>query len=161
MFKVNDYIVYPGCGIGKIVGIEEKDIAGEKVLTYICKLIDKNTEFIIPHPSLNRTKIRPIISKDTVPKVYKILKETPKKTNFNGSWNKRYKEYTERLKSGDIFELATLLRELQEVHKQKPLSFGERKLFKQAKHLLVFEISLATERPKEEIEKEVENLLNS
>ncbi len=160
MFKENDLVVYPGCGIGKIIRIEEKEIAGTKVLSYVCKLLDRNTEFIIPQHSVNKVKLRPIISKSSVPQVFKILQE-PKKVCFNGSWNKRYKEYTERLRSGDIFELASLLRELYEISKKKPLSFGERKLFEQAKNLLIAEISLATGRSEKELDKEIDEILKT
>jgi CarD family transcriptional regulator len=159
MFKIGDVVVYPGCGIGRILSIEEKVIEGKTFKTYIFKLLDSETEFFIPLDSIHRIGLRPIISREEVERVYQILAQDEVHLP-NGNWNKRYKEYTEKLKSGDIFVLATLLRELSEIAKTKPLSFGEKKIFERAKELLVKELSFCEDCTSEEIEIKVKELLN-
>ncbi len=157
-FKEGDLLFYPGYGIVQIHRVEEKEIAGTKVLTYFAKLWQKNTEFIIPSTSINKIGLRPLIEAQRVPEIYALLK-TPIKVLSNGVWNRRYKEYTDRFKKGDIFDLARLLRELVEISKTKPLSFGEKKLFDQAKDLLVKEIALAQNRKEDEVEAEIMSCL--
>lgn len=159
MFKIGDVVVYPGCGLGRILAIEEKIVEGRTFKTYIFKLLDSETEFFIPLDSTHRVGLRPIISPEKVEQVYQILAQN--EINLpEGNWNKRYKEYTEKLKSGDIFVLATLLRELSEIAKNKPLSFGEKKIFEKAKELLVRELSFCENCTPEEIETKIMDLLN-
>ncbi|MCS7198871.1 MAG: CarD family transcriptional regulator [Caldimicrobium sp.] len=154
MFKIGDVVVYPGCGLGKILDIKEKVIEGKPIKTYIFKLLDSETHFFIPLDSVQKVGLRPIISSNEAQKVYLILSEK-EITLPNGNWNKRYREYTERLKSGDVCILARLLRELYEVSKRKPLSYGEKKIFERAKELLVKELAFCERCSEEEIEKKL------
>lgn len=154
MFKIGDVVFYPGCGLGKILGIQEQVIEGKAIKTYIFKLLDRETHFFIPLDSVQKIGLRPIISSEEAQKVYLILSEK-EITLPNGNWNKRYREYTERLKSGDVCILARLLRELYEVSKRKPLSYGEKKIFEKAKELIVKELAFCERCSEEEIEKKL------
>lgn len=160
MFKIGDVVVYPGYGIGKIHSIDQKTIEGKNFQAYVFKPLDKDTEIFIPIDSVQKIGLRPIISKDRINDIYVILtKEEVKITN--GNWNKRYKEYTDKLKSGDIYVLANLVKELYELSKKKNLSFGEKKIFERAKELLVLELSYCENCSPMEIENKLMELLNS
>jgi len=113
---------------------------------------------LIPKDNIDRIGLRNIISKDEVEKVYDILRE--KKVSFNHqTWNRRYREYMEKIKSGSIFELAQVLRDLHIISYDKQLSFGERRMLDTAKNLLVKELSLAEGREEAEIEKKINDIL--
>ncbi|MCS7150403.1 MAG: CarD family transcriptional regulator [Caldimicrobium sp.] len=158
MFKIGDIVVYPGCGLGKILAIDEKVIEGSSIKTYIFKLLDSETQFYIPVDSVQKVGLRPIIEPKEAKKVYSILSEK-EVTLPNGNWNKRYREYNERLKSGDICLLARLIRELHEIAKRKPLSYGERKIYERAKELLIKELAFCEGCSEEEIEVKLSLLL--
>lgn len=160
MFNIGDVVVYPGCGLGKITSIEEKEIAGKSFKVFIFKPFHSETEIFIPLDSIPKIGVRPVISLEEAPKVYACLSKK-EVTITNENWNKRYKEYTEKLKTGNIFILAELLRELFEVSKKKPLSFGEKKIFEKAKEHIVLELSICENCSPEEIEKKVMAILNS
>ncbi len=158
MFKIGDIAVYPNQGIGKIVGIEEKVIEGKVIQSYILKLLDSEVSLYIPLEAAKKVGLRPILSKEEAERIYQILSEEEIKLS-NENWNKRYKEYMEKLKKGDIFVLAQLLRELAEVSKKKLLSFGERKIFERAKEFLVKELALCEGCSEQEMETKIKNLL--
>ncbi|MFN4131688.1 MAG: CarD family transcriptional regulator [Caldimicrobium sp.] len=160
MFRVGDVVVYPGYGLGKILSIDEKNIEGKKFTAYVFKPLERDTEVYIPLDSVSKIGLRPIISKEKVKDIYSILTDKEVKIT-NGNWNKRYKEYTEKLKSGDIYVLANLVKELYELSKRKNLSFGERKIFEKAKELLVLELSFCENCTPTEVEGKLMELLNS
>jgi len=160
MFSEGEVVVYPGYGIGQIIGIEERVIENKTLKVYIFKPLQSETKIYIPLNSVSKIGIRPVISKEELPKVYACL--TKKEVTIsNEPWNKRYREYTEKLKSGNIFVLAELLRELTEVSKRKPLSFGEKKIYEKAKEHLVLELSICENCSPKEIELKIKEILNS
>ncbi|MFN3505083.1 MAG: CarD family transcriptional regulator [Caldimicrobium sp.] len=160
MFKIGEVVVYPGYGLGKIISIDEKFIEGKPIQAYVVKLLDMDTEIYVPINSAKKIGLRAIISKENLKELYKILSQGEVKIT-NGTWNKRYKEYTEKLKGGDIFVLASLVKELYELSKRKNLSFGERKVFERAKELLVLELSFCENCSPMEIENKLREILNS
>lgn len=158
MFKIGDVVVYPGCGVGKILAIEEQIIEGRSIKTYIFKPLDNETQFYIPVESAKKIGLRAIIQRSEALKVYDILAK--REVNIpNGNWNKRYREYTERLKSGELTVIASLVRELYEISKRKPLSYGERRIFEKARELLITELSICENCSIEEMERKIKTLL--
>lgn len=161
MFKAGEIVVYPGCGLGRILSIDEAIIDGKVFQAYVFKPIDRDTEIYIPLQSVKKIGIRPLISKEKLPTIYAILTQEEVKIT-EGNWNKRFKEYTEKLKSGNIIVLATLVKELHTLSKRKNLSFGEKKIFEKAKELLVLELAYCEDcTPKEMEQKLMELLKNS
>ena len=128
MFDVGEVAVYPGHGVGKIESIEEKEFSGTKQSFYIIRILDTDMTIMIPIDGAKNAGLRCVISSCDVTKVYEILKD--KNIAYDNSpWNRRYKEYMERIKSGSIFEVATVLKELYNLRHWKELSFGEKKMF--------------------------------
>lgn len=142
-FKVGDNAVYPGHGVGRVTAIETKEILGNKQTFYSIQIIETGMKIMIPKDNVASVGLRPIISKDEANKVLEILKEKEVKID-NQTWNRRYREYMEKIKTGSVFEIAEVLRDLFVLKVDKELSFGERKMLDTARTLLLKELTLAT-----------------
>jgi len=153
VFKVGDNAVYPGHGVGKVLAIEAKEMAGKRLEFYTIQILESGMKIMIPKDNVESVGLRPIISKQEAGEVIKILKETNVKID-NQTWNRRYREYMEKIKTGSVYEIAEVLRDLFLLKVDKELSFGERKMLDTARGLLLKELSLATSR--EELSKEDE-----
>ena len=154
MFKVGDLAVYPAHGVGIIEAIENKEIMGCKQPFYVMKIMGNNMTIMIPKHGARSVGLRELISKDEIPKVYDILRERDVIVDKQ-TWNKRYKEYWEKIKTGSAYEIAKVLRDLLRLKIDKDLSFGERKMMDTAKSLLVKEISIASDSEEVKIEKDL------
>jgi len=154
MFNVGDKIVYPMHGAGTIDGIEEKDILGEKQSYYIIKMPGE-VKVMVPTNKAEEIGVRNIIDKENTMKVFQILEEN--ETEMSNNWNKRYRDNMEKMRSGDIYEVADVVRNLSFKQKQKGLSTGEKKMLNNAKQILVSELVLAEHAPEEDVEKLIEN----
>ena len=142
-FKVGDNAVYPGHGVGKILAIETKEILGNKQTFYSIQIVETGMKIMIPRDNVASVGLRPIISKQEASEVVAILKIKDVKID-NQTWNRRYREYMEKIKTGSVFEIAEVLRDLFLLKVDKELSFGERKMLDTARNLLLKELSLAT-----------------
>jgi CarD family transcriptional regulator len=163
MFKVGAKAVYPAHGVVKVKGIEIKEICGTKRAFYILKVIDSDATVMVPTDNAGTVGLRPVITKSEIPSIYRILRGKRKANNSgNGhqSWNKRYREYAEKLKSGNILEVATVLRDIYLLQGEKELSFGERRIMDAARVLLIKEISIAKSLEEESVAGEIERLLS-
>ncbi len=157
MFKVGDLAVYPAHGVGLIEAIEEKEIGGSTLVFYVMRILENDMKIMIPKNNTQAVGLRAIISPEEVERVYSILEEKDVKFTPQ-TWNRRYREYMERIKTGSIFDLAAVLRDLYILQMDKPLSFGEKKMLETAKALLVKELSIARNKKEEEIEKGIEEI---
>ena len=162
VFKVGDNAVYPSHGVGVVRGVQEKDVGGKKKYFYILQLLENGSTILIPTDKVKDVGLRSIIAQKDVPKIYGILK-TKEVSVDSQTWNRRYREYMEKIKTGSIYEIAEVLRDLYRLKTDKDLSFGERKMLDTAKSLLVKELSLAQQTREEVIEvqiKEIFEVLN-
>ena len=159
MFKVGDKAVYPAHGVGVIESIESREISGDKHTFYILRILDNNMTIMIPTKKADDVGLREIISIDEIPKVYEILKEQNVMPE-NQAWNRRYREYMEKIKTGSVFEIAEVLRNLFLLKLDKDLSFGERRIMETARNLLVKEISAANNSSEENILQEIETIFS-
>lgn len=154
MFKVGELAVYPAHGVGRIEAIESKEVAGDKQSFYIMRILDNDMIIMIPTCNTKSVGLRGIIDRKEVSKIYAILKEKDI-TIETQNWNRRYREYMEKIKTGSVLEIAMVLRDLYLLKEVKELSFGERKLLDTAKSLLVKEISVAKDETESKIETEI------
>ena len=157
MFNVGDKIVYPMHGAGTIDAIEEKDILGEKQNYYIIKMPGE-VKVMVPISKADDVGVRGIIDKEEAGKVLQVLEAD--ETEMPNNWNKRYKENMEKMKSGNIYEVADVVRNLSYKQKEKGLSTGEKKMLNNAKQILVSELVLAEHASEDEVENLVENKIN-
>lgn len=163
MFKVGKKAVYPAHGVVQVKSVESKEICGTTKDFYILQVVDSDVTVMVPTDNAKSVGLRPVITKRQISRIYNILKEKTKESgqqNGNQSWNKRYREYSDKLKSGDIFEVANVLRDINLLQKDKDLSFGEKRIMDSARSLLVKEISIAKNREEDSVTKEIEKLLD-
>jgi CarD family transcriptional regulator len=141
-FEVGDKAVYPVHGVAEVVGLEQRDVGGSKIPVYILKIIDTGMKIMVPTTNAGSVGLRDLITSKQVKEVYSILKsrDVPRDTQ---TWNRRYREYMEKIKTGSVFEIAEVLRDLCVLRFTKELSFGERKMLDTARGLLVKELALA------------------
>ena len=156
MFNIGDKIVYPMHGAGTIDAIEEKNILGEKHNYYIIKMPGE-VKVMVPTDKAEEVGVRNIINKEEAAKVMSVLGEN--ETEMSQNWNKRYRDNMDKMKSGDIYEVADVVRNLSFKQKEK-LSTGEKKMLNNAKQILVSELVLAEHASQEEVEKLVDNKIN-
>jgi CarD family transcriptional regulator len=150
MFKVGDKAVYPAHGVGVIEDIQCKVISGNKRNFYVLRIIDKEMTIMIPTDGAASVGLREVIDKKEVPKVFRILSERNVEVDCQ-TWNRRYREYMEKIKSGSVFEVAVVLRDLFLLKCDKDLSFGERRMLDLAQNLLVKELSVAKNMAEEKM----------
>jgi CarD family transcriptional regulator len=158
MFSVGDKIVYPMHGAGVIDAIEEKDILGEKQAYYILKMPGE-VKVMVPTAKADEVGVRNIIDKESAERVFGILEQD--ETDMDKNWNKRYRDNMEKMKSGDIYEIADIVRNLSFKQKEKGLSTGEKKMLNNAKQILVSELVLAEHSSQDEVERLIENKINT
>lgn len=155
MFAQGDMAVYPAHGVGQIQAIETLSIAGKDQSFYVMRIL--KTDMTIRIPTSRTEGLRRIISADEVERVWQILKERDVELNAQ-TWNRRYREYMDKIKTGSAFEVAEVLRDLFLLRAGKDLSYGERKMMTTAMELLSKEISLARGEKEADVVTQIEQL---
>lgn len=160
MFHIGDKAVYPGHGVGVIESIETKRISGKEQSFYILRFVDNGMKIMIPEDNVKSAGLRTVIKKIDARKVIGILKDRDV-TLDNQTWNRRYREYMEKINTGSIYEIAAVLRDLHLLKAEKDLSFGEKKIMDMAKTLLVRELAIAKDVKETEILREIRTIFGS
>lgn len=147
MFDLNDKVVYPGHGVATITRIFEKTIGQQVTVLYELKFLNKDMMIMVPKDRCQEVGIRCLSSEETIDEVYNIL-TTPSERfkNYDATavnWNKRHKEYQNKLRKGSLKEISEIYKDLKTISKHKELSFGEKTLLAKTESLLVEEISVA------------------
>ncbi|MDY0234839.1 MAG: CarD family transcriptional regulator [Gudongella sp.] len=153
MFKVGDKIVYPMHGAGVIEKIEVKEILGEEREYFTIKMPIGDMKVMVPVANVEEVGVREIITKEEVTEVMEILEGH--KTKMPQNWNRRYRANMERIKTGDVLEIASVVRNLTLLDNEKGLSTGERKMLSNAKQMLLSELVLVCDEDMESIEEKV------
>src|SRR5690606_6862627 len=157
-FRVGDKVVYPMHGAGIIEAIEEKEVLGRTERYYVMRMPIGDLRVMIPMSSVEELGLREVIDAEGVRKVYQVLQgET---TTMSQNWNRRYRANLEKIKSGDIFEVAEVVRNLSVRERDKGLSTGERKMLENARQILISELVLAQDLPEEQVESQIRELLS-
>jgi CarD family transcriptional regulator len=160
MFQIGDKAVYPGHGVGIIEAIESKQISGKEQMFFILRILENGMTIMIPRDNVEAAKLRGVIRKIDVRKVIEILKDR-EVTIDNQTWNRRYREYMEKINTGSIYGIAEVLRDLHLLKEEKELSFGERKIMDTAKNLLVKELAIARNVKETDILREIHSIFGS
>ena len=160
MFKVGESAVYPAHGIAVIKRIDEREVGGKKKTFYVLQVLENQMTIMVPTDNAAAVGLRSIISDQEVAQVYSILKMRDVKIDQT-TWNRRYRDYMEKIKTGSIYEISEVLRDLFLLRHSKDLSFGERKMLDQAKALIVKEISIARRTQESVVEQEIQMIFNS
>ena len=160
MFKVGESAVYPAHGIAVIKRIDERDVGGKKKTFYVLQVLENQMTIMVPTDNAEAVGLRSIISDKDVSQVYSILKMRDVKIDQT-TGNRRYRDYMEKIKTGSIYEISEVLRDLFLLRHSKDLSFGERKMLDQAKALIVKEISIAKRTQESVVEQEIQQIFAS
>ncbi len=158
-FSQGDLAVYPAHGVGYIESIESKEINGDTMNFYMMKIVENGMVIMIPTSNVESVGLREVIPETEVPEVYKVMQEKGQGAD-NQTWNRRYREYMEKIKTGSIYDVAEVFRDLFQLKLEKDLSFGERKLLDTAQNLLVQELSTAKDIDEKAMMQEIEGLFD-
>ncbi len=158
-FFKGDLAVYPAHGVGCIESIESKQINGDTLNFYMMKIVENGMVIMIPTSNVENVGLREVIPETEVPEVYKVMQKKGQGAD-NQTWNRRYREYMDKIKTGSIYDVAEVFRDLFNLKLEKDLSFGERKLLDTAQNLLVQELSTAKDIDEKTMMQEIENLFN-
>lgn len=156
-FKTGDKIVYPGHGVGEIEGVRVTNLGGEVHHIYNIKILESGMKVMVPLSQARSVGLRKIIDKRAIDQVYEILRDRAFKIDTQ-TWNRRFREYSQKIKTGSVYEIAIVLRDLLVLSADKELSFGEKKMLDMAESLLVSEIAIAKARPHDKIVGELRSL---
>lgn len=157
MFKIGDKVVYPMHGAGVIEAIEEREILGERQQYYVLRLPIGNMKVMVPTSSGVDVGLRQVIGQEEVQKVFRILKGGS--TQMPGNWNRRYRANLEKIKSGNVYEVAEVVRNLARRDREKGLSSGEKRMLESARQILISELVLAVEVEEDKARSMLEEML--
>ncbi|MBN92773.1 MAG: CarD family transcriptional regulator [Deltaproteobacteria bacterium] len=153
-FKVGDMAVYPGHGVGVVEGVETREFGGTSQKFYVLKILENGMTVMVPTANADAIGMRDVIEAKEVDEIYEVLAQRDVELDKQ-TWNRRYREYMAKIKTGSPFEVARVLRDLYILKGDKNLSFGERKMFDTAKGLLLKELAVAKKQDESVIEKRI------
>lgn len=139
MFNVGEKVVYPSHGVGRIEAFEEREIGGQRIPCYMLSILGKDLKIIVPVANSKKVGLREVIKEDEVEKVFGILRDEI--NNMPPKWNKRYNYNMDKIRTGSIYEIAEVFKNLTRLGQRKELSFGERKMLDSTRELIVMEIA--------------------
>ena len=148
MFDIGDKVVYPMHGAGVIESIEEKEILGEKQKYYVMRLPLGDMKVMVPMKNVKSIGLREVVDEETIHEVLNRMRS--QKKNDTKNWNRRYRANLDKMKSGDIYEVADVVRSLMLRDEEKGLSTGERKMLDNAKQILISELVLVKNMKEEQ-----------
>jgi len=154
-FKVGDKAVYPAQGVAEVVSIDERDIAGSLQKFYVLRILDTDRKIMVPVSNADAVGLRQVISETEIREIFDILQE--RTIGFDTqTWNRRYRGFMDKIKTGSIYDVAEVLRDLYRLKANKQLSFGERRMLDTARTLIVKEIAIARAQTEEQVMTEIE-----
>ncbi|MBM9529928.1 CarD family transcriptional regulator [Desulfoprunum benzoelyticum] len=151
--------VYPAHGVGVIRSIQTQTVGGVDHTFYVLEILENHMKIMIPTASSKSVGLRAIVNKSQVQEVIAILEDRTSEIGTQ-TWNRRYRDYMDKIKTGSVHEVATVLRDLFLLSIDKDLSYGERKMLDTAKNLLVKELSLAQDVDEAKISQKIETIFS-
>ena len=156
-YKTGDKVVYPAHGVGEINSAKVRNIGGAEHRFYEITILESGMRIMVPVAQAESVGLRPVVDRNAVTKIYRILKQRNVRVDTQ-TWNRRYRLYAQKIKTGSVFEMAEVLRDLCVLGKDKELSFGEKKMMDTVKDLLVTEISIAKSREQDKVRLELADI---
>ena len=141
-FKVGEKAVYPGHGVAEIIGLERREISGAAMEFYVLRVLENDMKVMVPKRNAANVGLRRLVTDEQIQEVYEVLSRRGEKIS-TATWNRRHREYMEKIKTGSLPAIASVMRDLCLLRGDKDLSFGERKMLDTARTLLVQELALA------------------
>jgi CarD family transcriptional regulator len=157
-FIVGDKAVYPSQGVAEVLGIEQKEIFGNIQRFYVLRVLESDNRILVPIDKSDQVGLRRVAGKEEIGEVMQILREKEVQLDRQ-TWNRRYRGFMEKIRSGSLFEVAEVFRDLYRLKVMKPLSFGERRMLDTARGLIVQELSVAQAEDEANVEQQLDRLL--
>jgi CarD family transcriptional regulator len=154
-FAIGDKAVYPSQGVAEVVGIEKKEVYGKIQHFYVLQGLETGLRIMVPTDKADQVGLRRIAGRDEIAEVMEILRDKEIHVDRQ-TWNRRYRGFMEKIKSGSLFEVAEVFRDLYRLKGMKPLSFGERRMLDTARGLVVQELSVARSADAQKVERELD-----
>jgi CarD family transcriptional regulator len=165
VYEVNENVVYPGHGVARISRILNKSIGGNQTEFFELKFLNKDMTILVPTDNIESVGIRKLSSNKRIKDIFEILMRPAKRLDHHefspSSWNKRYKLYQNKIRTGNLEDISKIYRDLQHMTHNKELSFGEKNLLTYTETLLAQEISIVKKLPEEEAIKELRSVFRS
>ena len=158
-FAIGDKAVYPSQGVAEVVGIEQKEISGKIQRFYVLRVLESDNRILVPTDKSGQVGLRRIAGEEEIHEVRQILRDKEVHVDRQ-TWNRRYRGFMEKIRSGSLFEVAEVFRDLYRLKGLKPLSFGERRMLDTARGLIVQELSVAQAEDENKVEQELTLLLS-
>ncbi|MCD6496873.1 MAG: CarD family transcriptional regulator [Deltaproteobacteria bacterium] len=156
-FSVGDKAVYPAQGVSEVVEIAEKEISGTIIRFFVLKILDTEMKIMVPVFKATQVGLRPLASDKDIKSVMKIIKDKSASMDKQ-TWNRRYRGFMEKIKTGSLFDVAEVYRDLSRLKNTKVLSFGEKRMLDTARNLIVKELSVAQNKVADRVEQQLEKL---
>lgn len=156
-FAIGDKAVYPSQGVAEVVGIERKEVYGKIQRFYLLRGLETGLRILVPIDKADQVGLRRVAGREEIEEVMEILRDKEIHVDRQ-TWNRRYRGFMEKIKSGSLFEVAEVFRDLYRLKGMKPLSFGERRMLDTAKGLIVQELAAAKAADSDEVEQELEEI---
>jgi CarD family transcriptional regulator len=158
-FGIGDMAVYPSQGVAEVMGIEQKEISGKIQRFYVLRVLETDNRIMVPTDKSDQVGLRRVAGKEEIGEVKQILRERDIHLDRQ-TWNRRYRGFMEKIRSGSLFEVAEVFRDLYRLKGMKPLSFGERRMLDTARGLIVQELSIAQSTDETKVEQELDQILS-
>jgi len=153
-FAIGDKAVYPSQGVAEVMGIERKEVFGRVQQFYVLRGLDTGLRILVPVDKADQVGLRKLAGNEEIEEVLAILRDKEVHVDRQ-TWNRRYRGFMEKIKSGSLFEVAEVFRDLYRLKGMKPLSFGERRMLDTARGLIVQELSIARASDSVKVEQEL------
>ena len=158
--RVGELVVYPGQGVARIEAFRSQEIAGHKLDVLVLSMLEDESRILIPSEKVEDVGLRGVMGRRDAAKIWQILGTRPRRRRRTGiTWSRQFREYQDKLKTGEVFLIAEVLRDLMRLQREKELSFGERRVLDSARSLLVQELAAAQNTEIERIEAEIKELV--
>jgi len=160
LFKVGDKAVHPAHGVGEVTAIEQREIAGTSTIFYILRILDNGMKVLVPKTAASQVGLRGIMSDAEANGILSTMRAREVAVDVQ-PWSRRFRVYTEMIKSGSAVEIAKVLRDMNRLKFDKELSFGERRLLDQARSLLLKELAFAKKKTEVEMAEEIRKIFTA
>ncbi|MGH7270197.1 MAG: CarD family transcriptional regulator, partial [Polyangiaceae bacterium] len=159
-FKVGDKAVHPAHGVGEVTAIEEREIGGTRATFYILRILDNAMKVMVPTSAATQVGLRYVMSEKDAEGILATMRAREVAVDVQ-PWSRRFRVYTEMIKSGATVEIAKVLRDMNRLKFDKELSFGERRLLDQAKGLLLKELAISRKKTESEMAAEIAGIFSA
>lgn len=158
--RVGELAVYPGHGVARIVEFRIQEIAGQSMEFVVLRMVDDDSRILIPREKIDKVGLRSIVGTKDADRIWKILRSRAGHPRARGiAWSRQFREYQDKVRTGTVFQIAEVLRDLLRLQCEKELSFGEHKLLESARTLIVQELAAAQRSEATEVEREIKSIV--